>query len=559
MNWNEFATEYFFRSCILIAAIFALIGFARRCSFTAAHRHAIGILGVGFALVMPLFLLSNWRWEILPAQEHALISSAAIVNAEIINMAAPSSAQSSEITKLATTTIISQTQSGDFPVFSIALCIWIAGFIGYLSFSMLGFLALQKLRKTPLSVPPGIQQVLDEILREQNHCGKVSLIVSPLAASPVMWGVFRPVIALPAKSVEWSNEQIRLVLLHELAHVARKDGASLMLRRCLLAFHWFNPLAWMLCWKLESLAEEACDGLVLRNGSSPTEYAELLFSMASGRPSTWVLPISVSGTQTLETRIKMIIKQPSKLVAQSRSIFTGAILGGISALAFSIATLAFAVDDSASQLLDKKLQETVIPSINMVDTPLKEAFRFIVDRSRELDKVAKKPTERGINIVMIGDLSDKKVSLNLTNIPVGESIQLIADLADVDLQKKDHVMIIRDPEKKKQIIQIDSGSEVIQEKLNRIVIPRVDFSNTPIKKAINYIRERSIALDSKPPSAAKGINIVLKPGGDDRRVTLRLNNVPIGELLSLTAEAAGYDINIRKNVVLVARDLAKGK
>ena len=555
MNWNEFAIEYAFRSCALMTAILALIGFARLCSFTAAQRHTIGILGAGFALTMPLLLFSSWRWEILPSQEHSLISSAPIVNAEKTKVAPPSFVNLGEVSKPDTSAISSAARQGYFPATPIILHIWIAGTIGFLSFSVFGFFALRRLRKLSLPAPVGIQKAVNEILSKQHRFKKISLVVSPLVSSPVMWGIFRPVIALPAKSLDWSSEQIRLVLLHELAHVARKDGAALVLRRCLIAIHWFNPLAWMLCRNLESLAEEACDGLVLHNGSSPTKYAELLFSMARGRHSNWVLPIAVSGTQTLETRINMILKQPSKLVAQSRFIFTGAIIGGISALAFSITTLAFAADDSPSQLLERKLQETVIPLIDLADAPLRDAFRFIAERSRELDKVAKEPRKKGINIVMIGDLSDKKVSLRLKNIPVGEAIQLIADVADVELQKKDHLMIVRDPERKKQTIQIDSGSEVIQEKLNRIVIPGVEFRDTPVKEAFAFFQERSIELDSKSPPAARGVNLVLKPGGEDRRVTLTLYNVPIGELISITAEAAGYDINIRKSAVFVTRDL----
>jgi len=255
----------------------------------------------------------------------------------------------------------------------------------------------------------------------------------------------------------------------------------------------------------------------------------------------------------------MIVKHPSKLTAKSRSVFTGAIICGISALAFSVATLAFAVEKNLSQQLDKKLEETVIPLIDFADAPLSDALNFIVDRSKKLDAVADKPTGKGINIVMIGDLSDKKISLKLSNIPVGEAIKLIADLADVEVQKRDHVIIIRDPEKSKQNIHVDSGSEAIQEKLNRIIVPRVDFSNTPVKQAIDYIHERSVALDLKSPQEARGVNVVLKPDGTDRKVTLRLNNASIGELISITAEAAGYDVNIRKSVVYVARDVVQDK
>ncbi len=58
---------------------------------------------------------------------------------------------------------------------------------------------------------------------------RVDLLESPKGSMPMTFGLFRSAIFLPADAAQWSAERLRLVLLHELAHVRRADGATHML------------------------------------------------------------------------------------------------------------------------------------------------------------------------------------------------------------------------------------------------------------------------------------------------------------------------------------------
>ena len=67
-----------------------------------------------------------------------------------------------------------------------------------------------------------------------------------------------------------------MVLMHELAHLKRRDPLYHLLGRLCLAVFWMNPLAW-LAWKQLRLAEErATDDEVLAGGCEPKSYAGLL-------------------------------------------------------------------------------------------------------------------------------------------------------------------------------------------------------------------------------------------------------------------------------------------
>lgn len=103
--------------------------------------------------------------------------------------------------------------------------------------------------------------------------------------------------------------------------------------------------------------------------------------------------------------------------------------------------------------------------------------------------------------------------------------------------------------------QMDSrGSQAINDKLDTIIIPRIDFTDSSIKEALDFIKKRATDLDAGD-SDNKGINIVLKlpPGSPDASypITLSLSDVPLREALRYVTEAANLKIKIETHAVVV--------
>ena len=105
--------------------------------------------------------------------------------------------------------------------------------------------------------------------------------------------------------------------------------------------------------------------------------------------------------------------------------------------------------------------------------------------------------------------------------------------------------------------QIDTrGTSLINRKLDEIVIPRIDFRDATIREALDFIKQRTVALDTtEQDPSRKGINIVLKAAADspeaNARITLSLNDIPLRAAIDYVAKAANLKLKIEPYAVAV--------
>lgn len=90
------------------------------------------------------------------------------------------------------------------------------------------------------------------------------------------WGVMRPIVILPWEAQHWPFQRLRVVLLHELAHIKGWDYLHLLLTRIVCLIYWPNPLVWLAARQAGNDQETACDNRVLACGTTPFSYAEQL-------------------------------------------------------------------------------------------------------------------------------------------------------------------------------------------------------------------------------------------------------------------------------------------
>jgi len=106
-----------------------------------------------------------------------------------------------------------------------------------------------------------------------------ALVCTPAVVSPCLTGIFRPAALLPADS-GCALSASREVILHELAHLVRRDCLWLMLSKLTAAVLFFQPLIWVLARLNEQAAEDVCDDYVVRHSPDRQTYANQLVDIA---------------------------------------------------------------------------------------------------------------------------------------------------------------------------------------------------------------------------------------------------------------------------------------
>ena len=169
-----------------------------------------------------------------------------------------------------------------------------------------------------------LQRELTLACRRLGVTRPVSLRECSSITVPAVWGFVRPVLLLPAEARDWSVERIRVVFLHELAHVARHDGIGLLLARIATSVFWFHPLVWSLARVARRESERSCDDLVLGTGERATDYAahllDIMRSMTRRGAFVDVAPAMAQGS-TLEGRLVSILRPGQRRDSVSRMGF----------------------------------------------------------------------------------------------------------------------------------------------------------------------------------------------------------------------------------------------
>lgn len=239
------------------------------------------------------------------------------------------------------------------------------------------------------------EDALQELDAARDHLalGKdVRLLRSSRISVPVIWGVFRPVLLLPADVVTWPKERLRVVLLHELAHLKRYDGIFLILTRIAVSLFWFHPLAWTLERAGRSECERACDDLVLASGTRPSDYADHLLAIARSMPTFdpfRSVTLAMSRKSQLEGRLLSIL-QPhvARRVFSRRGVAIACALAALVIIPIAAIRLtAEPADEKAvakAQRTESKKADATVEVVGHVE----RIEDFIVARLGKLDKRA---------------------------------------------------------------------------------------------------------------------------------------------------------------------------
>ncbi|MFL6278947.1 MAG: HEAT repeat domain-containing protein [Vicinamibacterales bacterium] len=274
--------------------------FLRRRS--AALRHVTWTLALAGVLVLPMLSMALPRWQLnlvtiekagspqFPASSSLLPASASLAADPEVQApaaghhgAAPGLHRDRSATQLSISGRQTSSPAGrpslSWP--AVLIGIWMIGALLILIRLAAGVIAVQWMsrRTERVSDAPWLPQAT-ALAMELRVSPRIVFLRSRGAAMPMAWGLFRPAVLMPADADSWPAERLRIVLLHELAHVKRRDCLTHMLAQISCALHWFNPLVWVAARHARTERERACDDLVLAAGTRGPDYADQLIEIA---------------------------------------------------------------------------------------------------------------------------------------------------------------------------------------------------------------------------------------------------------------------------------------
>jgi beta-lactamase regulating signal transducer with metallopeptidase domain len=290
-----FAAECLAASVLLPGLAWLLARFLKRASL----RHLVWLTALGTLLVLPVMALLVPPCVVLT--QSAPAPKALPIYVERTVAASDKADTRSVPPPQATPSPARKSWQPDKTDVALALFgVWLAGVswaLLRLGIGALGLAALRR-RSRPHTLASGdLPPVFG-----RREC---ELRLSDAQDGPMTWGVLRPVILLPKDALGWPRARLHAVLLHELAHVRRRDSLMQSLSLIACAFYWPNPLVWRAARALRREAEIAADDAVLVTGVKASAYAGELVQLASqfrGRKAT-LSGVAMAGS-ALEARVK---------------------------------------------------------------------------------------------------------------------------------------------------------------------------------------------------------------------------------------------------------------
>jgi GWxTD domain-containing protein len=203
---------------------------------------------------------------------------------------------------------------------------WAAGVLFFHLRSLGGWMAARRLRLSGVCRAPGEwQQRLDGLAARLRVSRPATLLESCLAEAPVVIGYLRPVILIPVSLLAGlPAEQMEAILIHELAHIRRRDYLVNLLQAFVEGLLFYHPAVWWISGVIRAERENCCDDLAVATIGDARAYAAALAALEQNRWTAHELALAASGG-SLVKRIRRLLQQPER----SRAAWTPAISAGI--------------------------------------------------------------------------------------------------------------------------------------------------------------------------------------------------------------------------------------
>jgi beta-lactamase regulating signal transducer with metallopeptidase domain len=193
----------------------------------------------------------------------------------------------------------------------------------------------------PLTLPPRLQDRLARLCLQD--LPQPQFRESDALDSPAVVGALKPVLLVPSEFCRRDNDLVVSALLHELAHVSRRDYALNLCCRCLFLAVGWHPVSWLIASAVHESRELACDEAAAGALGSRKAYAENLVTLARslvmGAPPPPAPAVGLLRHKLIEKRVKRLVTRRRRIAGPLTACRAACVAAIMSASAYASATI----------------------------------------------------------------------------------------------------------------------------------------------------------------------------------------------------------------------------
>jgi GWxTD domain-containing protein len=241
---------------------------------------------------------------------------------------------------------------------------WFAGVVLFHLRGVASWMSARRLRRKGVCpAPDGWQQRLDRLAARLRVAAPVGLLETVCSQTPVVIGWLRPVVLFPVGLLAGMPAgQIEAILLHELAHIHRRDYLANLLQTVVEGFLFYHPAVWWISSVIRTERENCCDDLVVAVQGNAHEYATALTALEENR---WAENQAVLAVASLSATGGVLMKRIRRLLYPKESqrallapVLSAGLLVAVTAMALT-AWQSKPAGDAAGDFFHKWLNEEV--------------------------------------------------------------------------------------------------------------------------------------------------------------------------------------------------------
>lgn len=368
------------------------------------------------------------------------------------------------------------------------------------------------------SPAPPSQRELDALAEAKRRLGVTSaidIIRSPICEAPAVLRIVRPVVLLPARGCDdLSEDELRALLLHEVAHVGRRDNLTASFTALAAALLWFHPLVWLALRQIDAAREQACDERVSESMGHVESYLEALTKVCRALIAPRTAGVSCMAGANVKERMEHLMRYESlrKRAWSHRAVVAMAAIVVVAATAIAATPPKNQELYSLNFVIEPRPRNSVLFDIGVIE-----------NATKEIAGSARVTAARGMLASWSKDHNGRKIEVQMRmhhNRP--------AEL----------------------ILTAKENGEVVQRTLYTWQPTSSEFSGQPIDLSL---KDANLADVMETFGQITGLEIEVAPEIADTKVTIDVKQWPWDEAMMEIAKMTGTKITIEGKTIRVTK------